>query len=256
MTTQFTQANWSPAVAPLDIITASYQEAAITDAGEALSARDAQWGLEKLQRLIDQFNTNQQLIFNVNFTQFNLQANHAPHTIGPGGDFNVPQRPVKIVSASFILNGGTSSPVDLPVRIRDDDWWAANPLKQLVSSIVTDLYYSPDVPLGNLNFYPISNVAAPVRLETWSSISQAIDLVTKIVMPQGYWDAIVLSLAVRLCPAFNKEAPATLVGMMRDSIATILRNNDGPPRIDTNSGMPGGGTPGRPDFNFLTGMRD
>ena len=29
-----------------------------------------------------------------------------------------------------------------------------------------------------------------------------------------------------------------------------------PPRIDTDSGMPNSGGEGRPDFNFLTGLRE
>ena len=51
-----------------------------------MSQDDAAWGLEKLQRIIDQWNARRELIFSVSFLQFTLIANHGPHTIiGPGG---------------------------------------------------------------------------------------------------------------------------------------------------------------------------
>lgn len=260
MPVTFTAANNSVAAAPTDLITSAALEAGILGAGETLGVEDAPWILEKLQRLIDKFNAQRGVIFNHSFSLFNLQANHAPHTIGPGGDFQVAVRPIKILSASFVLNGGSSNPVDLPVRIRDDEWWAANPLKSLSSSIVTDLFYDPAMtataPYGNLNFYPISTVAAPVRLEAWFPLPQAIDYTTKLGLPQAYWDAIVLSLALSLCPSYNKQPSAVLVQQQQEAMKIVRANNEKAPRIDTNSGMPSSGGSGRPDFNFLTGMKD
>lgn len=252
----FTAANNAVSVSPGDLIASALREIGVLAAGETASGEDALWGLEKLQRLIDSFNAQREIVFNQNFALYTLQANHAPHTIGPGGDFNVPIRPVEVVSASFILNGGSANPVDLPIFIRDDDWWAANPLKSLTSSVVTDLYYSPTSPLGQLNFYPISNVAFPVRLETWNSLAQAIDLRTALGFVQGYWDAIVLTLALSLCPSFEKQPSPVLVAQQLKAMQIITGNNDKAPRIVTNSGMPGAGGSGRPDFNFLTGMRE
>lgn len=259
MTVTFTAGNNAVSVAPIDLITSAFYEINALAAGETPSAEDGAWGLEKLQRLIDRFNAMREIIFSANFNLFTLIPNHSPHTIGPTGDFATPIRPTKILSASFVLNGGSSNPVDLPVFIRDDEWWAANPLKSLTSSVVTDLYYSPDAVNGSLYFYPISNVAFPVRLEYWSSLAQAINLTTKLGFVQGYWDAIVLSLAIDLFPSYPAAGPAVyqiLRENQKAAMMAIFGNNDGPPRIDTNSGMPGTSNSGRPDFNFLTGMRE
>lgn len=257
MAVSFSSTSGAVSVAPLDVITSALLEAGIQAAGEDVSAEDAAWGLEKLQRLIDSLNAQRPVIFSHNFLLFNLTPNHAPHTIGPGGDFQASVRPVEIVSGSFVLNGSSSQPVDRNLRIRDDQWWAANPLKSLTSSICTDLYYDDAQPLGNLNFYPICNTAAPVRLETWNNLPQAIDYNTELGFVQGYWDAIVLSLAVRLCPSFNKPVSPDLKENQKEAMKIILANNNPSPRIDTNSGgMPGSARSGRPDFNFLTGMRE
>jgi hypothetical protein len=256
MPATFSAANAAVSVAPRDLILSALYEINAVAPGEPLLAEDAAWGLEKLQRLIDQFNARRELIFSVGFNLYNLQANHAPHTIGPGGDFNVPLRPVKIVSAAFILNSG-SQPIDRPINIRDDDWWAANTLKSLGSSIVTDLYYDEASPLGNLNFYPISTLANPVRLETWSSLAQAVNLQSKLGFVQGYWDAVVTDLAVRLCSSYEKPVSPDLREQWMRAMRIIEANNDGPPRIETDGGgMASSGRGGRPDFNFLTGLRE
>lgn len=228
-------------------------------ASETPAAEDADWCLEKLQREIDQFNARRELIFSVGFQLFTMKANHTPHTIGPGGDFNIPVRPTTIAGWSFILNGSSANPVDVPGYVRDDDWWQNNPLKSLASEISTDLYYSPDSPLGNLYFFPICNRANPVRLEIWSSLPQAVSLDTVLGFPQGYWDAVVLDLAVRICPSFEKSVSSDLREQWNRAMRIIEANNDGPPRIETNcGGMPEtkARNDSRPDFNFLTGLRD
>lgn len=257
MTVQFTNSNQAVSVTPYDLIKAAMKDAAILGIGEELSAPEAADGLEKLQRLIDTLNAMREMIFSVSFQQFNLQANHSPHTIGPSGDFNVPLRPVRIQSASFILNSGTNNPVDTPIKVRGDRWWADNPLKSMQSSIVTDLYYSPDQPLGNCYFWPICNIANPVRLQIWLNLTQAIDLQTPIGFVQGYWELIVSSLAIALCPMFGREASPTLAAVNQRAMRAVFDNNDGPPTITTDgSGMPSSGHGGRPDFNFLTGLRE
>lgn len=242
------------------IISAGYEIGAFSP-GEAVSAAELLWGLEVLQRIIDQWNAKLEMIFSSAFFAYTLTPNLAPHTIGPTGTLNTGPaanyRPVRVPSASFVLNPGSSNPVDLPINAgRDKDWWAASPLKSLTSSIITDLYYDPAQPNGNLNFFPICNTAGTVRLEMWNSLTQALTLQTPIGMVQGYWEALVTTLAVYLCPSFEKQPSAVLIARQRLALKTVTANNAAAPRIDTASGMPGTAGTGRPDFNFLTGMRE
>lgn len=254
MTVTFSAGNNAVSVAPSDLIQSAGFEAAIFGVGDRLTAQDLAWGLEKLQRLIDNYSAIRELIYNVSFFLFNLQAGHAPHTIGPSGDFNVPIRPIKIVSGNFVINSNSSNPIDSPrLNIRDNQWWAANPIKSLQSSICTDLYYDPATPLGNCNLWPIPNVAAQVRLELWSSLPQAIDLQTQMAFPQGYWDLIVKNLAVELCASYDKDPKAMLVQSAQRALTAVIGNNNEPPRIRTDSSMPGSG--GR-HYNFLTGLNE
>ncbi len=243
-----------------DLIQSAGYEIAAFSPGEAIPAAEAVWALEVLQRIIDQWNAKRSMIYAVEFDLYNLTANLAPHTIGPTGTFNTGSaakyRPVRVASASFVLNPGLATAVDLPIQMRDKDWWAANPIKSLTSSIITDCYYEPTAPNGTLNFFPICTTNGQVRLEQWTSLPQALTLQTALGLVQGYWEALVTTLALALCPSFEKQPSAVLVARQAGAIKTIFENNDPAPRIETNSGMPGTAGTGRPDFNFLTGMRE
>jgi hypothetical protein len=226
-----------------DIIQSAAYEIGAFSPGEPVPAADALWGLEVLQRIIDMWNAKRAAIFSVGLTTYNLTANHGPHTIGPSGDLNTGPaanyRPVRISSASFVLNSGGSNAVDLPIQMRDSNWWAANPLKSMTSSLITDCYYDPASPNGNLNFFPICNTNGVVRLEQWSGLAQALTLQTALGLVQGYWEGLVTTLALALCPSLGTQPSPVLAARQSAAVKAIFENNDQPPRIDTASGMPG-----------------
>lgn len=227
-------------VKTIDLITAALQEINVTGAGQVASAEDSEWGLQKLQRIVDLFNAKRALISGVSFARFTLIANHPIHTIGPKGDFDLPQRPVSIASWALILAGGTE--IDLThSAVRDDDWWAGVGPKGLTSNLPTDLYYSADSPLGSCYFWPVPTVARDVRLELWANLSMPLTMQTILAMPPGYWDALVTTLAVRLCPSFSKAVPPDLREDQRQAIQAIESNNLKSPRTSTcDFGMPRG----------------
>lgn len=214
-----------------DFIKDALTEIAVLEAGEEIGADDAAFCLRKLNRLLDSFNARDAVVFNVNFSTFNLQANHQPHTIGPGGDFDVPLRPVRIEAANLILNNANPA-TNIPIAIRDDQWWANNRVQGLPSTYPTDLYYSPDFPLGNCYFWPVPQAIWPVQLELWSNFAMVADLTDPIGYPQGYWDAIVYTLALTLCPAFQRPPDPVLVAAQMKAMATIVSNNSKASRID------------------------
>lgn len=253
----FTTVNSSVTALGSELVTSALTEIGVLGQGNVVQAGDAAWALEKLQRLIDRFNARQAMISNVNFSLFTLIANHQPHTIGPTGDFNMPQRPVKLVAANLVLGGTT--PVDIPLYVGDDAWWADQRVKSLTSTLPTGVYYSPDNPLGNLNFWPIPTQVNQVRLELWTGLTQAVGLATALAMPSAYWDAVVLSLARDLAPSYGPEAlqvvsSAAFSTMYRDAIKAIQANNMQSPRIATAEAGQGCGD-SRGDFNYLTGGR-
>jgi len=240
-------------VKALDLVKAGMLEIGALAAGETPSNEDQAWTLQKLQRVIDRMNARLPMIYNVNFSVFNLQANHSPHTIGPGADFDVVQRPQTIDGISLILSSAGGIDIDIPMHKRDDKWWANQAVKGLNSSIPTDFYYSPDWYAGSIYFWPVPTYAYKVRIESRVVLTELTTYAQNFTMPPAYWDAIVYQLAVSLCPSFERPASPELLELEKRSIKAIQVNNIASPRGTTaDAGMPGVGSRG--GFNYYDGM--
>jgi hypothetical protein len=175
-----------------------------------------------------------------------------PATSAP--DFAIPtSRPVKIVNANIILNN-TATPVRVPMRVVDSDWWANQRVPTIQTTLPTHLYYQADWPNGSLFFWPVPQVAYPVELETWINLAQlaADDTFT---LPPGYEDAVTYTLAETICPAFSKPVDQTLAVLAMKARSIIQGLNSAAPLITTaDFGMPGTRDGrGRSDWNWKTG---
>jgi hypothetical protein len=211
-----------------DLISDAFVEIGAYATEDPISAAHMELGRRTLNRIIDGWAARKCFAYNVNFSLFTLTPNHQPHLIGPGlssPDFSV-ARPVKIENAAIVLTG-TGSNVDVPMRIRDDDWWASKRVKAITSSVPTDLYYSPDSPSGSLYLWPVPNYAYGIRLEMWISVGQiaAANLDDLFANPYGYEDALTLTLAERLCRPMARQMPATLPMDAKNARTVILSNN-------------------------------
>lgn len=223
--------------------------------GETANDDEVSFILGKLNRLLDTWNAKRQMLYNVNFTNFTLTANLAPHTIGlstntPAPTLAVPvARPVSVEAAAIIITS-TSNNVTVPLNLRNDEWWANERVKSLKSTIPTDLYYSPDWPNGALNFWPIPNIAYGLEIELQVLLS-SLALDTVFSLPQGYEDAITLTLAESIAEPFGKEASIKLQSAaMRARAAIEANNNQAGPLVTLMAGMPGAASV---SGNYLTG---
>lgn len=243
-------------VTALDIINAAGQEIGALAGGEAFKNDDLAWVLQKLQRLIDRYNAREPMVYNVNFTVYTLNPPSDPldpTTIGPGGDFDVNQRPVIIESIGLILDDGTPD-VELPLNRRDQDWWANNRIKGLTSTLPTDFYYSPDWPLGSIYFWPVPTASHEVRLQSRLVLTEYMDTSQSFSMPPAYWDLIVYELAISIAPSFEREPSSTLLALWKAAIKAVQVNNIASPRLASDSPSSNINGAGRTDFNFLDGL--
>jgi hypothetical protein len=249
----------------LDIIVDAFIEIGACPPGEQPSPEEQQWGFRKFNYLVDIWQAMEFYVFSNAFTVFNLVAGLSPHTIGPSGvatfSTNGQPRPVKIMSASLLLNTSSSTGlVDLPINIRDRAWWALQQVKAIETNVPTDLFYDPTSPDGSLYFWPVPNAQAPVRLETWQTVSQFVTIQDAIggpggpgTLPPAYRAALMLTLAETLLAGSNREAPPTLTSNALRARVAVFGNNAKSPRMSTqDSGMPKTGKK-RPDFNWATG---
>jgi hypothetical protein len=256
----------------LDVITDAFIEIGACAPGEQPSADEAQWGLRKLNDLID---TNQALakwVWGYVWNQYTTQPGLQPHTIGPADSSPAPTfstgddyRPVRIEGAAQLQNPNTSTQVRFEINCKHDhDWYQAVQTNLIQTNVITDLYYDPTTPLGSLFFWPVPNTAVVVELQIWSTMHQFESIQDPIggpngagIWPQGYRNAIKLSLAEMLLPGSLREEHPTLERLAREARKAVFGNNDKSPKMSTQDvGMPKAGRPGvRGDFNWYTGGR-
>lgn len=235
------------------IVTDALTEIGVLGAGQTPAAADMQLGIRKLNYRYDEWRSEDAYAYNVDFQLFTLPTNTQPVTIGPdGADFDVDVRPVKVEAATLVF-GGTNPPVEIPLNMRNDQWWANQSVKTLTSSLSTDLYYSPNWPNGSLYFWPISTQVHQVRLEIWVLLPEIASQSTMINLPPAYANATMLTLAEDLLSPFGKNPPPALgIKAQRARMAVQGNNIQSPLTATTDSGMPNKARPS-PDFNWLTG---
>lgn len=246
-----------------DIVTDAMKEIQVLGQGEVPTAGEAADGLSKLNRLFDRYAARGIMAFNVDFSVFTLTANLFPHLIGPVGaspTFTVPQRPVRIESAALLIQSGPSV-IDVPMNIRDDAWWANERVKNQTSTVPTDLYYSPGWPTGSLYFWPVPSAANQVRLELWSLLPGNVANNGIFSLPPGYWDMVILNLALTLAPMFGAAAVVSpdLREQARLALAAVQGNNAKSPRcaskdVGMESANKSGKGAGGGYFNWASGQ--
>ena len=226
------------AVTALDVVTSALQELGVTNAVDPPSAEDAALVLGKLNRILDNWNAEREAVYAETFPLFTLTPNLSPHTIGPSGTFVTVQRPVSLDGAQLLISG-----IRYPIYVRDVDWWQAQGLKTVTSTIPTNVYYDPTWPNGSLYFHLIPSAAYQVELRLRTVLATPVTLTTAFSMPPGYEDALTLTTAEQSAAALKVPLAQTTLRSAEKARARIFNNNLQIPRLATrDAGLPGGGS--------------
>ncbi len=214
--------------------------------------------LRYLNRLLDGWGAMQQLIFTVGINRYPLTLVQNVYTIGPSGA-NIPApRPIAIRNANLVLT--SSSPeVFIPIRILDDNEFANLPVLDYATNVPTMLYYSKNE-MGSENgkIYLIGkpNVANELQLFTDSGFTNTLTSGDSITLPEGYLDAIISTLAVKISPLYWQRTSKMLselkIEARRARAALIPLNSQAPHQQSDFPGTSGNGK--GPYYNYLTGF--
>jgi len=163
--------------------------------------------LEEVNRLIASLGTDRLFIYSRDIYTAPLTGVKT-YTIGISADptftpdFPVP-RPVWIESANVISN--STPPIRYKLAILDDLAWAKIRVQDIGNTIPWALYNDRAYPVSTLYLYaqPLSGYL--LELYVWHQVPAFVTPEDVVLLPPGYEDAIVLNLAVRLGPHFQRN---------------------------------------------------
>lgn len=234
-----------------NLLSEALSELNIVGVGQSMQAADADLALNKLHRLLDNWNAERAAVYADQFLTFTLAPNEQTRTIGPTGNWVTSQRPVRVDGLNVILNNVTP-PVRTKVNVRDAAWWDALTVPEVTGTFPTDAYYSPDWPNGTFHLWPVPTVAYDFEIWCRIVLSQP-GLDDTFTLPPGYRDAITLTLAEDLAPSYGVQVSSITQQKGQAARARIFANNDRPRYIITNDlTMPANGGV-TPYFNYRTG---
>ena len=228
-----------------NLIYAALRKAGVT-LGPQRTPSPAQYqdGLAELNRLVGSLNCDRLNIFTNQRQEFPLVAGKKTYTIGQdptGGtiaDFNAP-RPEAIEAANIEY----SSPVPRrSLALLTELQWSKITMQDIGQTIPEALYNDRAYPLSTLYLYGQPQAGNVLELYYWLLIP-AFQLITDtVLLPPGYEDALVLNLAVRLAPQFQRDVPPAVARDAQLALMRIESINVPKPIADTSGSGLGCGT--------------
>lgn len=199
----------------------------VYDSASPMTDADAQYGLKKLNQLMDMWSNMSLACYAVLQQSAPLVPGQASYTIGPGGNFNM-VRPM-----SVLMGPGTAYTVDsngnkYPMEVVPFDKWNmyANTSSIITSNFPCVFYYDPQFPLGIIDITPYPNTAYTMFWDSWAQLSDFTNLQTVMALPPGYELAIVSNLAILMKSAFLDGAiDPTIPVIAATSLGAIKRTN-------------------------------
>lgn len=202
-----------------DILTDALLQIGMLDPTEPIGADAAASALRELNRMVSSWANEELMIYTVDRQTFALVGGQQSYTIGVGGNFNTayPVRPSQINLVSVLVNG-----VEIPIDILNDEQWRDISVKTTSSTFPLQMWANGNHPLNTLYFWPIPTAANSLIMSVWGQITAFPDVNTVVTLPQGYEDALVQNLAIRLCPSYGVQ-PSPVTGILANSSKTRIK---------------------------------
>lgn len=221
-----------PAVTVGTLVTDAMYAARVLGQDETPSSADSQLVLRRLQRMLESWANERQMVYEQTAETFSTvagQQSYSTSLLALG-------RPVAIESMRVTVGG-----VDYPVESIDQDGWNAIPIKT-VASIPAFFFYDPTMDNGTIQFYPVPYAAMTVTLYAQRVLTGTLTLATNLSLPPGYEAAIVAGLAADIWPSFKQgDVPRALIADRTQTRAVLKRTNYRPTEMSNplsqNTGM-------------------
>jgi hypothetical protein len=202
----------------LDIILDAYERCNRLSPGETLSADDSEFGLRRLNLLVDELSGQNIFMF---LSVLTSAAQSGPITLGTGSW-------AAISPGDDVVSATANNLVLSPITMRQ-----YNELYQPNVQGVPTVYATDG--LSTVYLWPVPN-GQTIKLQTRSSVSKFIDLTTDYTVPDGYQSALGAALAVRIAPSIIGSVPDYLRQSEKDLMGNISLYNPAILNVDSFTG--------------------
>lgn len=174
--------------------------------GESMTAENGAVALKRVQHMIDAWLADRLTLAVQTRTTFTLTSGTSTVTLGPSGATVTMQRPVWIDLCNYVIPGTTSA-VECNLAPMGRDQYALNSIKALPSSLPMQFFYQTSLTtaLGSLYFWPQVTQNVTIALYTPQGIGVPTTLDDILLGPEGYQEAFMYNLAVRLLTPFGQS---------------------------------------------------
>jgi hypothetical protein len=197
--------------------------------------------LDELNRLIGSLNCDRFFIYTRNRIEAPLLESNKTYTIGPSPDPDVPSdidapRP-QWIEAANIISALNLPALRYPLTIVSDLQWAEIGMQDMPDTIPEILYNDRAYPVSTLYLWGQPVAGSVLELFCWQPIPLFASPDDAVWLPPGYEDALVLNLAVRLAPHFQKMIDPGVREDARLSLMRLMSINAPQPIADLSGGL-------------------
>lgn len=199
---------------------AAAQQLGVLDSGEGLSAQQLTDTLATANAIFDNWSSEGLFAIADLITTFPTVASTQSYTIGAAQTIAL-TRPVRIVAAAFKNSAGPGG----PMKILNEQQWAALPDRQRLSWILEGLFWDRGTPNGVVYLSPVPIGVLTVELHTWIPLTQFADTTTPITFAPGYLWMAELAVAMGIASVFDTAIPAAVSALFADAAGRIRKLN-------------------------------
>ena len=208
-----------PSKTTLDIISSAMRLIGVLAAGETPDAGAANDALLVFNDMVDSWQAQRLMIFQVVRLLFNLTSGQQVYTYGsadvttnPNPDFNSP-RPAAIERMGIINLNNPQQPLELPLQYLTVAQWQEIPVKNITSALPQYCWDDNGFPFRNLSFWPVPNVPLQVAIYPWVALGAPATLTTLVSFPPGYAKAFRYNLAFDLAAEYPLAPPQVVASV-------------------------------------------
>lgn len=230
------------------ICTEALRIAGVLGQGIEATAEDLSTAFGALNDLLALWSDRRWLVYRLIDSSF-VCTGAINYTIGPGGNFDMTDRPDR-VEAAYVRLLTTPTPslrTDYPLEqilARED--YSRITLKQMVS-FPDHYFYDPAFPLGFIYVWPIPTAQYELHVVTRQILASLAKVTDEVLLPRVYAGVIKWNLARRIRATYRYKPDEEINRLARDGINVISSNNFAVPELRVPAELTGGGR-----YNFYS----